>query len=239
MDNVNFGVVSGRSLPTFVGLAWKNGERVLSPVVRAYIYSHDCTGPGVIIPPGDPAAFRITVATAELLSGCGVPGKTISFTINGEPANETILWQRNFQSSGAPTNFKTLDLTIGATFALFAPDVFSASGQRIDGPPWPTVEAFINGNSCGRVDNANGPGAVLVVPSTDLKPGCGFEGAKIVFAVDGAIVNETATWRASTRGDPVRLTAIVPPISTPLAKAAAPTAASAVLPPTVGEAGLK
>jgi hypothetical protein len=244
IEHLDFGLHQTLSLPQFQGLVWTNAEPVSDPDVRALIGGTDCTGPaGVIVTDQSPASYFISVASASVIPGCGERGEQIRFTINGHLANETAMWSAVdiplFRGDGTPVPLPTLppppaispllanrhglDLTIGPPFAVFFPQVYQASGQIELGASLP-VEAYIAGTLCGRVEAAGAPLAFLVVLPRELRPACGFEGAVITFRIGGVEVSETAVWHAGRQDGP-RLTRR--------------TAVSSILPPTVGEAGMK
>lgn len=260
-DDIDFGLHQTLSIPLFAGMPWKDGEPLTNAKVAATVNGVDCTGPSGLRPPHSEMSYQVSVASAAILPGCGVPGNTIRFTINGEPANETAIWQAiaialpdpsvpgrailppsssSAPSPGppSPSNRTELDLTIGPAFAWWVPQVQPFEESFEDQGMY--VEAFVDGTLCGRADRPGMPGVLLVVPSRELKPGCGYEGAKVNFSVKGEPSVAAAVWRPGYH-DYLTL-GIDPPQSPPTTQtgpaAGAPPSQVVIQPPDTGDAGL-
>ncbi|MPZ49709.1 MAG: hypothetical protein GEU75_10530 [Dehalococcoidia bacterium] len=213
-QTLNFGLYPSAGLPKFTGTAWRNAEPATEPTVRALVEGTDCTLP-TLIPTDQPVnSFGLKVASNELIPGCGKDGASISFTINGTTTNETVAWRRapieQLPPGTVPSvpppgaigppreNIQRIILTIGPPFAAYSGSVIDAStGERLDtaSPPrFPGVDAYIGDTLCGSVPGY-GLGGYVVVPSEQLKPGCGREGVTVRFVVDGAPAPEQVPWQ--------------------------------------------
>ncbi len=79
--------------------------------VRAFIGAVDCTqaapGERPVFRDGEAAAYVVTVLHESQRPGCGRPGATVTFTIDGQPALQSASWQpgpaRVDLSLGSPT----------------------------------------------------------------------------------------------------------------------------------------
>ena len=123
LGNVDFGVRQADQM-SFSGLAAVYGDFVSRPRVRAFIDGVDCMpGSRLVQPPDTPAAwYTVIVLSAEVRPGCGAEGKTIEFSIEGQVANEKMVWNARL---GTGTTNHRLDLTVGPPFAYY---VFQAPG---------------------------------------------------------------------------------------------------------------
>jgi hypothetical protein len=213
-QTADFGLYPSAGLPGFRGTAWNNAEPVAAPSVRALVNGIDCTLPALMPPTSEPNRFVLKVASEELKTGCGKDGSTIRFILNGTPANETATWSRAPITQHPPgvevtvpqppgiapplANTRSITLTVGAPFAAYSGGVIDAStGERLDiaAPPrFPSVDAYIGDTLCGSITAYGDPGAQLVVPSEQLRLGCGREGALVRFVVDGAPAPEQVAW---------------------------------------------
>ena len=231
VEELDFGLYGLQHLPTFLGDAWKDAERIDNPSVEAIIGNKNCTGPGGVHPTDQGLAFyQISVIPASIVSGCGEPGSVIQFTLNGETANETAIWQ---DEGASAANHHRLTLTIGPAFAWWVP-VVEPIQQAIEDEDL-HVEAFIGDTLCGRAERPGLPGVLLVVPSAELVPGCGTEGATVTFTVNGQPSEQTATWTAGY-GDYLPFT--LPDAAPEPDPTATPGSGSLITPPDTGDAGL-
>jgi hypothetical protein len=237
LTDVNFGLYFAAGVPTYRGIAWINGAPVSEQPrirIRAFIDGLECTAPGGILPTDQtPNTFLIGVAPASLVPGCGEPGKTVRFTINGQPANETVTWKPLAARWGPdepppPPGFQApwqeQDLTVGASFAYF----ITAAVDETDFPVFidaRSLRASIDGEECGRGIGSVWASIILVIRSREMTPDCGYEGATIVLDVEGTTVGQPLVWH------PGRLE--VPLLVVP----GAPREGS-IRPPSAGDAGL-
>ena len=104
---------------TFFGSASIDGEPVPeSTDVRAFIGEIDCTQAAVgergTVTQDDVSAYGVLVVHESQRPGCGTPGEVVTFTIDGQVANETGLWQATAQG---------LDLNAGEGTPLPLPRV--------------------------------------------------------------------------------------------------------------------
>ncbi len=87
------------SIPaTFFGSITINGEPAPTGTdVRGYVEGLDCTqsapGERPAVREGGATAYVIAVVHESQRPGCGRPGTTITFTIDGEEADQRALWQ--------------------------------------------------------------------------------------------------------------------------------------------------
>ena len=178
-DNVNFGVVYVSDLLSVGGSTWIDGMPTEGATVRSLVDGNDCTvRTNAITPPDSGPAFALTfVAPAGLIPGCGEDGKTVSFTINGLPAHETVPWESN----GDP-----LALTAGHTLALFV----SGGVSGIDPQE---IKAFVDGVLCSE-SYATFGGFYLAVYSAEQQVGCGRRGSTVELSVNGKPAKMTLTW---------------------------------------------
>ncbi|HWO72661.1 MAG TPA: hypothetical protein VNN21_03810, partial [Dehalococcoidia bacterium] len=210
LTSVDFGLYPMAGVPTFGGGVWKYAQELpdtLAPAIRALIDGVDCTMPA-LRPPG--VTYRIRVAPALLVLGCGVLGATIRFTVNGELANETAVWQRDSAAELPPTFGPTLlsppgvvppegagnrflELTVGPPFAVYRGEMSRIKDGRlvpVTSEEEVAVEAFIDGVLCGTGGNLTRLGSDVVVLSEALRPGCGRPDAVVRFFVNGAPVED-------------------------------------------------
>jgi len=194
----DFGLHAPSGLPQFIGMAWIDAIPEDFPEVHAFIRAVDCTGPVGIMPPDlDTATYGLTVLSDALKPGCGDPGDTISFTIDGRTANETAAWQPVPEGEAPLQDGRgMLTLTAGPPFAyLYATAQKINAAGELEPLYGRTVVALIDGKVCG-VGLHRVWGAVLLpLPSSTQAPGCGEAGAVVSFAVDGFAVPDTLLWR--------------------------------------------
>ncbi|MEO6397680.1 MAG: hypothetical protein ABIP13_04365 [Tepidiformaceae bacterium] len=126
-------VVAQPQLPsTIYGSASGDGRPLAdgSPV-RGFIDGLDCTQPGGrsgTVMEGQTSAYVITVMHETQRAGCGKDGKSITFTVNGQPVPQTIEWRIGIQR---------LDLNFGqgAPIALPTPTTAPAGVSTSSGTP--------------------------------------------------------------------------------------------------------
>lgn len=97
---------------TFYGSVTIDGQPAATGTeVRALIGTTDCTqaapGERPVFRDGDAAAYVVAVLHESQRPGCGRPGATVTFTIDGRPALQSATWQpgpvRLDLSLGSPT----------------------------------------------------------------------------------------------------------------------------------------
>jgi hypothetical protein len=119
------------------------------------------------------AAFGLDVASTEQVSGCGAPGVTLRFEIEGRAADQTIDW--------AASGRTRLDLIVGPAFARITGSIDTTNlsiGESI------LVEPRIDGNVCGaQVFGGTGDGTsagyIVVIDPQEIRAGCGRPGAVV------------------------------------------------------------
>lgn len=156
-----------------------------------------------------PLSFEADVAPAEGKELCLEEGATISFTIDGKPAHQTLKLDAAALASASPI---FIDLSAGEPFAAYSGPM-SIQGKPVteyelpDGSgrlPSPIiVDASIvdltqelSWHKCGEVilgqeglSTATPTSySYLVVPSDRQERGCGVEGASVGFRIAGAVV---------------------------------------------------
>jgi hypothetical protein len=234
-DAVDFGLHRMLHYPSFAGLAWVNGQPVNYADVRAIIDGVDCTGPGGRPVSGlHPAWYHITVVPSSIKTGCGSYGKTIEFTINGFLANETRPWQ---ESQEGPPDTVVLhempDLTAGPRSAYFDMAVFDANEVQTRAPGNVLV-AYVDGKQCGVAQDAGAFSVLLVVPSEVSVGGCGYDGAEITFTFNDVPIMQRGIWREGRAG-----TLFIPYRPGTRPRASQSELPPQILPPSVGDAGLR
>lgn len=112
---------------TFYGSVTINGEPAPTGAdVRGFVGATDCTqsapGERPAIREGEATAYVIAVVHESQRTGCGRPGATVTFTIDGEPALQAAEWQ------AGPTQ---VDLSIGPGDIIPLP----TATATVPGPP--------------------------------------------------------------------------------------------------------
>jgi len=255
-NDVDFGLHYPSSVPWFNGSVWRDARQVLDGRVEAYIGETNCSGPRGLRPPHSEGTYSLNVASAAIIPGCGEPGDTIHFTIDGEAANETAVWQAveiappnplaapgviappttppaTQEAADPPSvpNRYQLDLTIGPAFAWWFPQVATGTFGLEDPSTQDQelfIEAFVDGALCARLNRPGLPGMVLTLLAREAEGGCGYEGATVSFTINGEPAEQTATWQPGYGGD-LRLT---------VAQAAITEEPGAIRPPNAGDGGL-
>jgi hypothetical protein len=165
-----------------------------------------------------PSTIYLAVPSASEKEGCGTEGDTITFTIDGRPANETEPWY--------PGERVGLTLTIGPPYAKYSGTV-SVDGQVIHGE---LVRAYVGDTFCGGADGLMG-NYWVIVPPAELRPGCGEDGAIVRFKVGVEEADQIAQWGVGSHE--LNLTAPIPkPSPTP-----SPTPSPATTPGRAPELG--
>jgi hypothetical protein len=154
-----------------------------------------------VIPPGGGfgfARFALSVLSEDLKQGCGTAGDTITFTIDGRPASQTVAWEAR-DPDERPISFgSNLTLTTGSPFAYFSVRL-DEGGEPGFGLSQRLVVAMIDGTGCAAVPGGGFGNALVGVPSEEQAPGCGRPGKAVTFAVDGFAVPEIVLWQAGER----------------------------------------
>jgi hypothetical protein len=138
--------------------------------------------------------FDFVVAGEDETAGCASDGDVVSFTIGGQPASETFVW-----NSGEIAHF--LQLTAMPDHAWYWLDVPYEGNEGALGA---TAEAVVGGKVCGQAVAEQAPQGFtpvpgplgfsrLIVPRDTLVAGCGTEGAMVSFQIAGQEF-ATATW---------------------------------------------
>lgn len=102
---------TGPDFATFSGTLTCHGEPciefvvgpAIAPYVRAYVDGKLCAGHAVsgwLIT----SYYNVNIPSDEAVPGCGTEGATVTFTVDGEPANEVAVWT---------TGYTTFPLTTG------------------------------------------------------------------------------------------------------------------------------
>lgn len=161
---------------TIYGTTWVNA-RPTGRTARAFIGGTECASSDTIFAVDTYVpSYELTVPSAEEKAECGVAGATITFTIDGQAAGETIEWE-----AGA---LAYLQLVAGPPFATYS-GMFS-SPVPLEELGNAMVEPLISGQVCGEQINAlqgEGPtwGVSVIVDPAELAPGCGRQGAHVQF----------------------------------------------------------
>ena len=151
--------------------AWAGARELVAFEVSALIDDTVCasaSSPALTSTDGAPFGAGLRIPAASEKSGCGEPGATVRFLVDGQPANETAIW---FPGVTAP-----LTLSTGPPFARYS-GVYRRTLDS-DRNSHYIVEATIEGVPCGEQLNAGrGEGPdwhyYIVVPPDELRPGCG------------------------------------------------------------------
>jgi len=155
-----------------IGEVWQNAEPAKGRV-RAFIAGVQCgeaetrTAPDAYVP-----EVMLTVWSQQERAGCGSPGVTVEFEINGSIANQLVTW-----NGGAAVGVK---LSSGPEGAIYKGRV-----RKDDAAPGLGIEPIIEGKVCGRQLNSfRGAGPlyayeVLVYPE-EVHPGCGRVGVHVL-----------------------------------------------------------
>jgi len=149
-----------------VGRIWLDGQRV-SGEVLAFINGQQCgRGKAEGTPPKP--LLLLPISSDAHQPGCGVPGATITFTINGRAANETVAWKPGITQ-------QMVTLSAGPRIAIYQGTLRIDRGR----PPPMRVVPYIGGVVCGAAvapwflitDDARWSYEVVVDPD-GLRLGC-------------------------------------------------------------------
>jgi len=200
---------------SLVGTVWIDAAPAPEgTVVQALADSVVC-GEGTVARgrPALPAlSFKMDVPAAAEKAACAKAGATVSFTINGKPAHQTLKLDAAALAAAEP---QSIDLSAGEPFAAYGGSM-AIQGEPvteflIDGKPLASpiiIDASIitpntvpSWHKCAEVvigqeglsTAAAASYSYLVVPPASLKEGCGTEGARVGFRIAGGVVAET-TW---------------------------------------------
>jgi hypothetical protein len=132
VQGADFGILPLTRVPRFIGSVTIDGMRAsTAPVVEAFVGGKNCGAPiGVLPPDVGVSIYHIAVAPAELIPGCGVPGSTVTFKVNGRSANETASWH----PAGNPLA-EGLSLTVGSAPPPSSSGAPSRAAPFLIGPP--------------------------------------------------------------------------------------------------------
>ncbi len=165
-----------------------------------------------ISPPDSGVVCRfVQVKSDALVPGCGKPGATITFLVDGKPADRIAEWSDAEKQyvpitegpKWEPGTLGSLTLIVGPPFARIwgMADLQLRTGDE-------KIIPYVGDTACGYLETswmgASPPyGYTVAVYSRDLQPGCGYEGATITFKEFDAVgkvllatSNQTATWHA-------------------------------------------
>jgi hypothetical protein len=153
------------------GSIWVDA-RLVSDRVQAWIGGTLCASEDSIRFPDGPPGFFMEVPSAAVVDGCGTPGASVQFTIDGRSLDQTVV----FTEGAVPP----VTLTSGAPFMQIS-GLFSVTED--DAQVHVAVEPFVDGTRCG-YDLASGRGGTqrgyhVVVFSEELSPGCGAPGKMV------------------------------------------------------------
>jgi hypothetical protein len=164
------GAAAQPSIPaTFFGSASIDGKAVPDDTtVRAFVDGKDCTQPSGragTLQDGGVSAYSITVMHDSQEAGCGMDGKTVTFTVGGRAAAQTAKWTAGVQhldlnagggeplalpTSASPTPNGPQLAATATERALFTP--------RAGGTP-PTDDVHLNGTISGQATAVAGQGS--------------------------------------------------------------------------------
>jgi hypothetical protein len=191
------------------------------------------------------SSFFVIVPPEELKPGCGREGVVVSFAADGFAVEGRVPWR---PTASTDYDEHILKLTTeaelaGPHYAYFRFEPPAIPDGYI-GQPYHSLEAFIGGKSCGFA-GGDEPGIVTMsVAPDEIDPGCGIPGAKIALMLQGKQLADLV-WEAGFHEGPT-----VPDLNTHLygAPNSGPfgvlpgterPASSRILPPSVGDAGLR
>jgi hypothetical protein len=186
LDRMDFGLT--RNFSTLSGIAWVDANRTVEPEVHAFVDGRLCSFPRPsVVSPTDigPGFYQIYFPPQELLASCARDGAVVSFTVNGRPANETIVFPERTVSVADPSPIRppdtpgpprNLTLTSGPAFAVYGGSLPFEALLRLGlrGP----VTATIAGRECSLNHGAFGGYQISVLPES-LATGCGSEAALV------------------------------------------------------------
>ena len=230
---IDFGVHRPKEHFSVLARTWVNAMPDAGTEVHAFIGAADCTGPtDSLLPPGGGRSFFFSVISSEVNPACGDPGDVVRFEVNGLQANETVVWEDRMQPAGPGgpprlANPVRLTLTVGPPFGYVTLESTSPDGgERF---PWEsTVFGVVDGKLCAS-NVGTGFTSYLVIQSVEYPGGCGYEGARVEVVLDGVIVNGF-DWAVGNLG------AIEVPWRAWPGEESSP---GAILPPSVGDGGLR
>lgn len=121
---------------TFYGSVAVEGEPVPGgTAVRAYIDGTDCTQDGdhfrAVVVVDDVSQYSIEVMHESQEPGCGAPGREVTFTVGGQPADQVAQWEPGPQR---------VDLTVGGGTPLPLPSGTATPGAEEPSPASPMLE---------------------------------------------------------------------------------------------------
>jgi len=183
---------------TVIGNVWVRARPAFG-TVRALVGDVTCAEASTIsIVDSYDASFTLTIPSNATKPGCGAPGATVRFTVNGAPANETMTWEAG--------EVVSTTLVVGPPFARF---VGEFRFDQLAG--FEQIVPFIGSTRCGVQINplqgeAPSYGFDVIVDPEALVAGCGDAGDEITLVlVDGrdtsrvvATTGTTATWVPTT-----------------------------------------
>jgi len=193
---------------TVTGTAWIDAAPAPPGTTVQAVVNEVVCGEGTVVSNSAPASvalsFSLKAAAASEKAGCGADGATLSFTINGKPANEKLAWDAAAVTAGQA---KFIDISAGEPFAAYSGSMAVIGGPLpegaiLDAGVYDPLHPEIEGTVCGKIVFGKDEGlsravpssyAYLVVPPESLKERCGKEGDKILFRVNGCVINN-AGW---------------------------------------------
>ena len=146
---------------TYFGTVAVNGEPPPDGTeIRGFVSGVDCTQTdgaftGTVVDDGV-AQYSVTIVHETQRPGCGAEGREVTFTIAGQPANQSASWMAGTHR---------LDLGTGEEEPPPLPTPTEASLRTPESPPTDDVDpsALVGGQS-GSEDSATGAGENAVLP---------------------------------------------------------------------------
>jgi hypothetical protein len=176
------------------GSVWIDA-RAASVVVAAYVGDQECAQfESGAVPDDYDAEYSLLIPSADILPGCGEPGATIRFRLDGVEVDQTAVWLER--------QHIWINLMLGPPFARYVRTFELPPG--VDGLD---IEPLIDGKVCGEslmMQATEVVIAIVAVHSAERTVGCGTEGAGVTFRLvsrgdDGTVtvieeLPETESW---------------------------------------------
>jgi hypothetical protein len=161
-----------------------------------------CVSHFPVDPPPVTLTYQMDVFPAELKQGCGYEGAPVTFFVGDSQAKQTAVWHAGTSQE--------VNLSMDPPAAYFYGNAMIPAAISLPvGYHYPEVNAYVNGNLCGR-----DTGFVwseldydVIVKSAEEQPGCGVEGAPITFKLRDdreniiGVAREKGVWHAWGEGN--------------------------------------